>query len=228
MAFQGVRSFDNYLYRTITAGAGAKYCGTSVTAASALSATDILTREELEILLLTFKNRNVQTFPDNKYKYKAHPVTLKDMRSDTDAGSWYDVVKYMRDEKSFRTGEVADIAGFRIVDTTEIGNTTAISGTGYAYKNVAAGYQSLGAVSLGGLSKPPKGTAGFMANRRPGYKPPRNIEIMIYGLEGGSTADPLNRRVTVGWKWNSVARVLDANVDRIFTHYCGSALATTA
>ena len=229
MAFQGMRSFDALMYRTITGNAGGKWCGSSVTATSALSATDILTREELESLLLTFKNRNVQTYPGGKYKYKAHPVTLKDLRSETAAGTWYDVAKYMRDEKTFRTGEVADMAGFRIVDTTEIANTTAISGTGYAYKNVAAGYQSLGVVSLGRGAKPPMGSGpAFARNRRPGFKPPRRMKLFIHGLGSGGTADPLNRRVTVGWKFSTAVKVLDSNVDRIFTHYCGSALSTSA
>ena len=227
MALQGMRSFDNYIYRTITGNAGAKYCG-SATAASAMSATDVLTRDELETVLLSFKNRKVQTFQNGKYKYFAHPTTLKDMRGETDDGSWYDVVKRMQSGNELRSGEVADMAGFRIVDTTEIANTTAISGTGYAYKNVAAGYQSVGAVSLGAAAKPPKNGSGFEKNRRPGFKPPRNIKVIIKGLGTGGTADPLNRRATVGWKWNSVVKVLDSNTDRIFTHYAASALANTA
>ena len=54
------------------------------------------------------------------------------------------------------------------------------------------------------------------------------MKLFIHGMGSGGTADPLNRRTTVGWKWSSVALVLDENVDRIFTHYCGSALANTA
>ena len=114
------------------------------------------------------------------------------------------------------------------MDTTEIDNTTAISGSGYAYLNVAAGYQSVAAVSLGALPKAPRESKGLARNRRPGYKPVRNIRIIVKGLGSGGTADPLDRRATVGWKFSTAVKVVDENTDRIYTHYCGSALADTA
>jgi len=217
MAQQGVRSFDNLIYETATGGATTAYCGApTVTAVTTLMSSYPLKLTDLEYLAYTFKKNNVRTYPNGRWKYKADPYTIKDLRAQTGTREAWNMSLYLRDEATLRGVGVGSLAGFEIMETTEIVSASANAAlSAEVAVNLACGYESVGAVSIAGNFKPPQQRVGNLRNR-PRFK--FNMELIYKDLGSAGADDPLDRRATVGYKFWTAVVVLDAL--RVYKHYC--------
>lgn len=219
MAQQGVRTFDAILYAAAKAGGTAAFAtdGAGVPAAtlSLLTSSHKLTQDALEYLAYTFKNAKVRFYPNGHWKYKAHPYTVKDLRAQTGTNDVWEIAKYLRDEELLRGAFVGRVSNFDIVETTEITSASASASTSaYARHNIAAGYEGLGAISLGaGMGGKPNSETGQLA-AKPHWQ--ANMRINFEGP--GGISDPARKFMSVAQKMCTVAKVLDAA--RIYTHYC--------
>lgn len=221
MAQKAVRSFDAILYAQAKTGGTAAYAtdgsGTPPATLSNLTSSHKLTQDALEYLAYTFKNAKVRHYPNGHWKYKAHPYGVKDLRAQTGNNDVWEIAKYLSDEKFLRGAYVGRVSNFDVVETTEITSASAHAATSaYAHQNIAAGYESLGAVSLGGgMGGKPDSATGRLADK-PRWR--SNARVIIKGPKAGGTSDPAERWHTVAYKMCTVAKVLDST--RIYQHYC--------
>lgn len=219
-----MRTADALVYAAAVAGAttaaestGAAFASASVSAGAGCE----LSLESFEYLAYLMKSNNVRQYPGGYWKYIAHPFTIKDVRAATASRQYVDIAKNLGGQEGLRalqSHDVGKLCGFKISETTEVSTAaTHAATTAYAYQNIAAGYESIGMVSLGGnTTKAPKRGTGRLINR-PRHKYRSNVSLIVKGFGSAGTQDPLNRRASVGWKMRTTVKVLDAA--RLYLHY---------
>ena len=212
--FGGLRTFHGLIGGAISAGGTDYYCG-DATSASDLTATDILTTRELEIMVMKLRANNIPVYPDGLYKMICHPVAIHELRADTGTNNFWDLVKYIslheEQKRMFSVGR--NIAGFKILESTEIVSTDAISASsGYGFYNIWSGYEGIGAVALEGSYVPgPEKKAVKNPLEKSSFEPSKsNFQIIVKLPGSAGTADPFNRRITVGRKMWTAVKVLQA------------------
>lgn len=228
LMYQALRTNDTLIRLAAHSGGTKRYkdSGTTATAVSTVSATNVLTRAYLASVALYFKSNYVPPCENGWFLYLAHPQTIKDLRADTTNAGWLDVTKYdlsseTRDE--IKRAFVGRCESFEILETPEISSAEDGAASADVYRNIASGYQAMGGVSLSGANTPgaprrgtgaPKG----MPQRQESMRP--NISLIYEGYESGGVSNPLHRRATIGWKFDQVYATLED--ERIQIHYVGS------
>lgn len=106
------RRIDKEVQTVIMAGTRVIYGG-SVTARTALAATDILTAAKLNRANALLESRYVPKM-DGYYIGYAHPFQIFDLRSESGTGNWLEVNKYVTPDKIFK-GEIGMLSNIRIV-----------------------------------------------------------------------------------------------------------------
>lgn len=106
------RKIDKVIQTTIMAGTYVIYGGAK-TSRSALAATDILTAAKLNAASTLLQARYAPTIGGFYVAY-AHPYQIYDLRSETGAGNWLEVNKYVTPDKIFR-GEIGALNGVRVI-----------------------------------------------------------------------------------------------------------------
>jgi N4-gp56 family major capsid protein len=156
----------------------------SATAASELSESAVLDKTFANRLHNKLARLNIPTISGGLYVGIAHDDCLYDLRNDAGSGGWTDVSKYA-DPQTVLRNEVGTFAGIRWLRSSNVTATDASWGTtGDSYKINVFGFNAFGlAEAIDGA-----------------------VQIII--KEKG---DPLNRFVTIGWKWNGVYGVLDTS-----------------
>ena len=210
--FGGLRTFHGLIGGAISAGGTDYYCG-DATSASNLTASDILCTRELEKLVMKLRANNIPVYGDGLYKLVCHPVAIHELRADTGTNNFWDLVKYIslheEQKRLFNVGR--SIAGFKVLESTEIIATAAISATsGYGFYNIWSGYEGIGCVALEGSYVPgPDKKSEPKVLERPSFEPAKsNFQIVVNLPGSGGTADPFGRRLTVGRKMWTACRVL--------------------
>ena len=144
--------------------------------------------------MFTLRNANVPGFEGNMYKCLIHPAQQYDLLSDTNAGSWLDIMKYTTPDPLMK-GEIGQLYGVRFVVSTNIATGTGASDE--TYRAFVVGRQCFGVTELSGNG------------------------IKTFRFNNGSTENPLEMYSTLGWKFMMAAKVLQAS--RGVEIYTGSA-----
>ena len=235
MAEKAARSFNILIYGKVSGGGTAKYSKLSADAPKTIvsNITDkcILDKRQLEELAFYLRASKVRPYRDGLYKYVSAPACIKDLRAEATAVvGWNDALAAarMKSAMEMRGWEVGNMCGFKITETTEINSVISTSMSAgdaysYGYYNTYAGFESVGAVSLAGsnLPKPPKGAKTPPTKKMQDWKPANaNIQLIIKRPGGAGLHDPLNRRGSIGYKFNTLVKVLNATC--CGPHFCGS------
>lgn len=160
------------------------YYGGKKTSRDNLTASDVLTLDDLNRIKTIMKKFNVKPVENNKYVLFVSPEVHYDLIAITkDTNSFIDIAKYAKNE-SILEGEIGTILGFKIVVdnfTSTIENTGGVT----VHQCIALGRDAFGVVDLEGDANSPK--------------------LIHKGLGTSGTADPLDQRQTLGWKINGFA-----------------------
>ncbi len=115
-------------------------------AAGSVLATDTATRSFLNQMYNKLSRSNVPKLAGDAYVMVAHDDVIHDLRNDTNAGSWTDVVKYGSPDMVLRN-EVGMIAGFRVIRNNQA-TFADQTGTGLVdlYNSYFLGFNGLGLV----------------------------------------------------------------------------------
>lgn len=154
----------------------------------AITATNILTSEDLLKIRTIFKRNNVKPFEGKYYLMFCSPEQLADIMRDS---LWLEVSKYSASKKIF-DGEIGEMRGFRFIDTSlvePIANTGGID----VFSGLALGQHAYGIVD------PDGGKAGSAK--------PKTI-MKIADDNDDDRSDPLNQFSTIGWKAMFTAVIL--------------------
>jgi len=212
LAFAGLRSYNGLIGGAISAGGTKYYCGTSNVSAAQVSASETLTKAELDKLVMRLHSNNVRCYPNGLYKIAVHPTMIKALRADTGTANFWELVKYINAVKEAREDfMVGTLSQFKVIETTELASTSVISGTGWGYHNVWSGYEGVGAVALGGKYTPKPGSSKNAVDilRKSRWEPSESNFSIITHLPGSAgTADPFDRRASVAYKFFTAVKVL--------------------
>lgn len=134
---------------------------------------------------------DVLTFTNDKFRAILHPSVVYDLKADTNTGGWIDINKYDNSgilrSGDGTTGFVGSLDGVDIYETSLV-DTVAV-GPSTAYRNIVVGRNAFAAVKLDKNS----------------------LSVMTKGFESGGTEDPLEQRMTLGWKMYFACKSLDDN-----------------
>lgn len=193
LADQAALSYDTLVFNAIHTNLTNHYANAAPNEVSVADG-DVLNASELRKAVYRLRKANVPGFEGNLYKAVIHPASHFDLQSDSNVGSWIDVMKYSKPEELMK-GEVGQLYGVRFVVTTNI--PTGTGATDETFRSFIFGKQTYGVTELSGQ--------GVKTIRQP----------------AGGNADPLEMFTTLGWKFMMVAKVLEAA--RGVELYCGSA-----
>jgi len=164
--------------------------------ADAITQSDVVNAEEIRKAVTGLKDKDVRPFSDGNFQAVVHPKVSFDIMSDTTANGWIEMNKYITAEKAMK-GEVGKMYQCRVMESSNIevaANTSTIN----VYRNFIFGMEAYGLVELSG----------------------QNLKTFRKQRGSSGTADPLDQRSTVGYKFSHVTKVLDA--DRAIEMYAAS------
>lgn len=175
-------TIDNAVRDIVCAGTNVQYAGGKEDT-SAITASDVMTADEVARAAATLKKGNVKRIDGKFYIGIVDPDIAYDLMKDP---LWQDISKYSGGQ-AIMDGEIGKLHGVRFVETTE---TLVKEGTVNVHCAMIIGKDAYGIVDVNGSVKP------------------ENI-VKAFGSAG--TADPLNQRATSGWKALFTAKRLDEN-----------------
>lgn len=134
---------------------------------------------------------DVLPFTNDRFHAILHPNVVYDLKADTNTGGWIDINKYDNSDVlrngDGTTGFVGSIDQVDIYETSLV-DTVAV-GANTAYRNIVMGRNAFGAVQLNKDS----------------------LSVMTKDFASGGTEDPLEQRMTLGWKMYFACKSLDDN-----------------
>lgn len=179
-------SHDLLTRNVLVAGTNVMYAG-GASSRSALTASNTLTRELIVKGVRQLERKNAPKI-DGSYVLIVHPDNVADLLNSTD---FIDVQKYA-DKNMLFTGELGKVSGARIVVSTQTkvwkGGDTEPNGLG-VYGCLLLGANAYGTVELVG----------------------GGMQHFVKPLGSGGSADPINQRATVGYKFSHAAKILNEN-----------------
>lgn len=181
---------DTITRNVLQSGTNVFYVGGG-TSRSTLTADDKLTVAMVKRVVAYLKACNAPKI-DGSYVAIIHPYAAHDIMSDPE---WIDAHKYATPENIYE-GEIGKVAGVRFVETSEAaiftGNECPEGLSVFGTLFIAAGAYGVTEITGGGL------------------------QTIIKQLGSAGTADPLNQRSSVGWKFIKTAEILvDAYLVRV-------------
>lgn len=192
-ADQAALSYDTVVFNAIHGNLTNQFAGGAASEVT-VADTSVLNASEIRKAVFTLRNANVPGFEGNMYKCLIHPAQQYDLLSDTNAGSWLDIMKYTTPDPLMK-GEIGQLYGVRFVVSTNI--ATGTGATDETYRAFVVGRQAFGVTELSGNG------------------------IKTFRFNNGSTENPLEMYATLGWKFMMAAKVLQAS--RGVEIYTGSA-----
>lgn len=163
---------------------------------NAILQTDVLNAEEIRKAVTALKIKDVRPFSDGNYQLIAHPKSTFDIMSDASANGWIELNKYVSTEKALK-GEVGKLYQTRVLESNNIEQVTNTQPV-EVYRNFMFGMEAYGIVELSG----------------------QNLRTFRKQRGSSGTADPLDQRSTVGYKFSNATPILDA--DRAIEMYAAS------
>ena len=178
---QAGATLDTITREVLNGGTNVVYSG-GKSARTALTATDILTVDDIKKAVRALKTQNADKI-GNSYVAIIHPDVAYDLTNDP---KW-EAVKSYADPSDWYEGEIGRIAGCRFVETSEAKIWAGGGASGQAvYSTLVLGDNAYGVTDIEG----------------------GGLEHIVKQLGSAGTADALNQRATVGWKATKVAERL--------------------
>lgn len=182
LASQAGQVSDKITRDVLAGGTNVSYAGgkTARTGTGGLTASDVLTIEDIKKAVRKLKRVNAKTI-NGSYVAIVHPDVVYDLMSDSE---WVDANHYAGSERIFN-GEIGKMYGVRFIETTmaKIWKPSTLP----IYGTLVLGENAYGTTSINN----------------------GGIETIVKQLGSGGTADPLNQRSTCGYKLNKVAKILE-------------------
>jgi len=191
MSYSARDTIDLLTRNAFNAGTNVSFVGAAAALSDVAGSTSIMTAADIRKMVRTLRKRDVLTWDGQHYAWIIAPGQQYDLLSETTTGAWLDANKYTTMENIVK-GEIGRLYGVRFWVNT---NLSSISQSGTVSETYAFGKDAVGSVNLTDLSK---------ASRKQ-----NNISLYIKHPDDSTTSDPLNQRVTVGWKLQYAAVVLD-------------------
>lgn len=188
LGVQGARSYDNFIFNVVSAGTGVYYAG-GVAARANLTATSYLTFADVFKAVANLRQNGAQPFDDGNFVLVIDPKVELDLLQDT---TFQNVV--YRQQPNSKTNElykgvVTTFAGVTIIRSNQVGNNavanTGVGGTLTAHISFVFGQNSYAVTNL------------------------QNMQTYTQGP--GSVSDPLEQKMTVGWKFGFKSVILNNN-----------------
>lgn len=179
---QAGMTLDTVTREVINAGTSVYYAG-GKTLRSALTKTDTITVETVQMIVAIMKGQNVPKIDGRYYAAIVHPHVIYDLKRDPE---WQDVKNYAAPEDRL-TGEIGMIEGVRFVETSEAKIFEGEGASGInVYSTLFVGQNAYGTTKTadGGL------------------------KMIVKQLGSAGSADPLDQRGSAGWKAIKTAEIL--------------------
>lgn len=157
----------------------------------AFSATSVLKADDIRRAAADLRAADVLPYENNRYVAILHPTALYQLESETGTGGFMDLKKF--DDSSVLSdgpkmnGYRGSINGVDLYESSLV--DTVVIGPFNAYRNVVMGKNAFAAVQLDKNS----------------------LSVMTKGFESGGSEDPLEQRMTLGWKSYMACLSLDDN-----------------
>lgn len=169
------------------AGGGTTQLANSVAAVSSIASSDTVDGAEIRKAVRTLKLNKARPFEDNHFKAIIPVSCVYDLRGDSE---WLDAHRYT-DAENIKNGEIGRLHGVKFHETNnEEVEADAGAGNVDVYSTFIFGKSAYGIVDIGSTSEP------IIYTKKP---------------DASSTDNPLNLFMTVGWKANFVAKVLNSD-----------------
>lgn len=175
-------TIDNVVRDVVCGGTNVQYAG-GKESTDAITASDVMTADEVARAAATLKKSNVKRLEGKFYIGIVDPDIAYDLMKDP---LWQDISKYSGGG-AIMDGEIGKLHGVRFIETTE---TLVKESTVNVHCAMIIGKDAYGIVDVDGSVKP------------------ENI-VKAFGSAG--TSDPLDQRATSGWKALFTAKRLDEN-----------------
>lgn len=186
LAYQGALSMDTLIRNTIEGNLTDQFAAGKATVDLILQA-DVYNAAEVRKAVTALKVLDVMPFGNGDYAACIHPAQGLDLMADSDSNGWLELIKYT-DPSNAMKGELGKIYGARFAESSNI-NVAANTQPVNVYHSFLFGMEAYGIVELSSQS----------------------MKVIRKQLGSAGTADPLDQRATVGWKFSHVTKVLDAN-----------------
>jgi N4-gp56 family major capsid protein len=187
LGVQGARSYDNYVFNAISAGTNVFYAG-GVASRATLTSTSYLTFADIFKSLATLRSNGAYEFDDGNFVLVVDPKVELDLLQDT---TFQNVVYRQQPnnpkQNELYKGSIATFGGITLVRSnqliSDVVNNTGVGGTLTAHMSFVFGQNAYAVTNL------------------------QNMQTYTQGP--GSVSDPLEQKMTVGWKLGFKAVILN-------------------
>ncbi len=155
-----------------------KYVGSGNAADNDIAANETFMAQDALKAVSVFRATDAPRMDDDTYTWIVHPYVAIDLMSDTSAGGFIELNKYVAGlaDKPL-AGEVGKVYGARVVESSNI-NAVANSGTVNVYRTIMLARDAFAVTSFD----------------------KDHMDLIVKQLGSSGTADPLNQKATVGYK----------------------------
>lgn len=191
LGVQGARSYDNYIFNAIGAGTNVFYAG-GVASRAALTSTSYLTFADIFKALATLRSNGAYEFDDGNFVLAVDPKVELDLLQDT---TFQNVVYRntnngdVNKNNELYKGAIVTFGGVTVVRSNQLISdavaNTGVGGTLTAHLSFVFGQNAYAVTNL------------------------QNMQTYTQGP--GSVSDPLEQKMTVGWKLGFKSVILNQN-----------------
>jgi N4-gp56 family major capsid protein len=189
LGVQGARTYDNFIFSAISAGTAVYYPG-AVASRATLTSTSYLTFAEVFKAVANLRSNGASEFDDGNFVLVVDPKVEMDLLQDTT----FQNVVYRNTfqgtgKNELYKGAIATFGGVTVVRSnqliSDVINNTGTGGTLTAHVSFVFGQNAYAVTNL------------------------QNMQTYTQGP--GSVSDPLEQKMTVGWKFGFKAVILNQN-----------------
>jgi len=182
-------ALDQIVRNVVTGGTTVQYASTAACRAEVGSGMR-LTLAEIREAVGTIRRNNAKPIVDGKYILITHTDSIEDLYADSDVQTILQEAGVRGGANPLFTGEIGDLAGVRIITTTNarVFASTGLSGAD-VYGTMILGEQFYGVTEFSALA----------------------ARTIIKPIGSGGINDPLDQSGTVGWKASVAAARLNEN-----------------
>jgi N4-gp56 family major capsid protein len=188
LGVQGARTYDNYIFAAISAGTGVYYAG-GVASRATITTTSYMTFSDVFKAVANQRQSGAEEFDDGNFVLAIDPKVELDLLQDTT----FQNVVYRQlpndpGKNELYKGKITTFGGVTIVRSNQLGNDTVLGGVG-------------GAIPI---------HFSFVFGQN-AYAVTNLQNMQTYTQGPGSVSDPLEQKMTVGWKFGFKSVILNNN-----------------
>lgn len=184
LAYMAAQSFDTIIRNSLHSNVTDQFANGKADE-NAILQTDVLNAEEIRKAATNLKIEDVMPFSDGNFQACIHPASGFDIQSDTASTGWIELNKYVSTDQAMK-GELGKLYGVRFGESSNIEKVTNTQPVD-VYRNFMFGMEAYGLVEIGG----------------------QNLRTFRKNRGSSGTADPLDQRSTVGYKFSNATPILD-------------------